>query len=78
MENKVSFAKCTHATLVDVPYQEGQIIFVTDTKRLYFDMGEQRVVLRADGNGSHFAVSPTPPVDLNTGDMWFITETLPN
>ncbi len=71
MEPNVKFLQTDSSKINDAPIIEGQLVFTTDTHRLYRDINGQRVTI---SGGSRSVVSKQEPTNLAVGDLWFIEE----
>ena len=67
--------KCLEAQLGQIPVADGQVIFTTDTLKIYMDDGAERKEYTPEvQEASKTYVQNTEPMDANDGDIWMITE----
>lgn len=68
MNPKVSFLQIESSKLENAPIVEGQIVFTTDTNKLYRDINGQRINV----SGTKTVISSQEPTNLSVGDLWLI------
>lgn len=57
-----------------LPIVAGQIIFTTDTKRIYLDIDSNTRIYFEGKESSKITVSATEPTNMSSGDIWAIIE----
>ena len=65
--------KGKESSLQNLPIEDGQIIFTTDTKKIYVDEAGVRICyIQEDAMKTY--VQNDEPQDAKNGDIWIITE----
>lgn len=72
MGTQVKFLEIDSSKINLAPVIEGQLVFTTNTHKLYRNINGERVVI--SNGGSRSVISSSPPTDLTVGDLWFIEE----
>lgn len=66
--------KILETQLSSLPIVAGQIIFTTDTKRIYLDVDNNTRIYFEGKVSTKTVASATEPTNLSEGDIWAVIE----